>query len=580
MDNTDTALPPVPPPLQPEQTPATPPQPPTTKRDELLSRVAAGADGASHLPKKATVGDPAWWRLNHGIPFLVLVLVAAAADYFCPLFCMGKPVLGFGTALGTLLFVAALLLLRKDYTRGEQIFLVLFALVSAAGQAVSGSVLNWLAVPAVCSIMLILPKGSDKLHVPSRTWWGFWLARRPDASKAKTISRGCLPLCISITVALSLFITFLIIFAQGNPVVQLVWNIICECWNNILDFLHLDMTFWAHALVWVLGILGFGCFTFGRNLVLRAPADKKPAAAGKTLLPHLPSFALIGVNAAFAIATSTDIMYLWFRRVPEGISQTAYLHHGALSIIIASLLAAALLLLLFRSRGTARQSGVARFFGYLLVLQTALLAVSVFMRLFFQIEAYSFTGQRVLAAECMLCGVVGIGLLLSYLRGGCFMKHLRVGLAAIVILFFGFNIQSPKALAGDLNMCMLDSHPHWKFETKDFLPFQGCFTPEDSLDFAGHYMQASDMESVLLLRRAAEKIRERNAADWRSLTVNAIRFRETADIVFAREDQKADKMIEMENKVAEARRRHWEAKQDACAEQDEEAHDDVAEQAE
>lgn len=548
MDTADTSLPPVPPPLPLEETPDASPQTDTTKRDELLKRVAADTATPPPLPKQAPqspLTDPSWWRLNRGIPFIVLLLVAAASDYFCPLLCEHEPFIGFGTALGTLFFIAALLLLRKDYSRGECVFLILFALISAAAQAVSGSLLCWLATPVVCLLVLLFPLESEEPMPTGRTWWGFWLARRPDASKAKAVTSGCLPLCISIAVGLVLFFAFLAIFASGNPVVKMAWEVICEYWNKLLDFLHLDMTIWVHALVWCIGLTGFGIYTFARNRVVLA-APRPAEAPGKSILPQLPSFALTGINAAFAIATSTDIVYLWFRRIPEGISQTQYLHDGAQSIIIASVLAAGLLILLFRSRGAARQSGVAMLLGYLLVFQTALLAVSVFLRLYFQIEDYGFTSDRVLAGELMLCGVVGIGLLLSYIRGGQFLRHLRTGFALIVLLGFAFRIQPPSALAGDLNLLFLDSHPKWTFDVRDFLSSSPRFDAEGCLSFADAYMRPTTKYEIRVLRDAADAHRVRHRGTWRDLTVNALRFREAAEAVYTREQERYDQSLREE----------------------------------
>lgn len=476
------------------------------------------------LPKKpvvpAALSDPTWWRLSRGIPYLTLLLVAASADFFCSLFCGLPCYIGFGTALGTLFFAAALLLLRKDFTRGETVFLILFALASAAGQAFSGSTACWIGMPIVCFVLLQLPQESDEPQQTGRSWWSFWLARRPDAAAAKAFGSGCLPTVISIAVMLVLFFVFLAIFASGNPVVERAWELICEYWNKVLDFLHLDKSVWLHALTWIIGIAGFGLFTMARTRVRRAPA--LPAEpAGKSMLPQLPAFALAGINAAFGIATSTDIIFLWCRRIPEGISQTDYLHHGAQSIIIASVLAAALLLILFTRNGSARRSLAAQVLGYLLVFQTALLAVSVFMRLYFQIEDFGFTYHRVLAGEFLLCGIPGIALLLSYMGShNCFWHHLRVGFASVVLLFFLCNIQPPSGLAGDLNLCFLDSHPHWKFDQTDFSGDDKRFKPEYCLSFAAHYM---------LPLSALDRIQTRcEKTNWRALTVNALRFRELA----------------------------------------------------
>lgn len=504
MTDTDTSLPPVPPPL----------------------------------PTEKTACDPSWWRLNRGIPFIVLLLVAAASDYFCPALCEGGCLIGFGTALGTLLFVAAILLLRKDFSCGEQVFLFLFALLSAAAQAFSGSVLCWVLVPAICLLLVHLPRQSEAPQTKSRTWWGFWLARRPSATKAKTFSTTFLPLVICIAVSLVLFFAFLAIFAEGNPVVHRAFELICEYWNKVLEFLHLDASIWVHAFVWGFGIVGFGFFTAARRNAARR-AERKAAPEGKTLLPQLPSFALTGINAAFAIATSTDILFLWFRRIPDGISQTAYLHQGAASIIWASVLAAGLLIFLFRDSVNARRSIVARVLAHMLVFQTALLAVSVFMRLYFQIEDYGFTGDRLTAVELMLGGLVGIALLLSYIRGGQFLHHLRAGCAVLVLLFVTANIQPPSALAGDLNLHFLGTHPHWKFETSDFHK-SACFDTENSLAFADRFRQETELNDIRRFRDAAEQINHRHQGNWRLLTVNALRFRELAETVYIREDKRVD----------------------------------------
>lgn len=484
------------------------------------------------------MSDPSWWRLNRGIPFLVLLLVAAAADYFCPALCEGGCLIGFGTALGTLFFMAALLLLRRDFSRGEQVFLILFALLSAAAQAFSGSVLCWLLVPVICLLLVHLPRVSEEAQPKGRSWWGFWLARRPSASKAKALSGSCLPLVICLAVSLVLFFGFLAIFAEGNPVVHRAFELICEYWNKVLDLLHLDATIWVHAFVWALGIAGFGFFTSARRHTARR-TERAAAPAGRTLLPQLPSFALAGINAAFAIATSTDILFLWFRRIPEGISQTAYLHQGADSIIWASVLAAGLLVFLFRNGGNARSGLVARGLAHLLVLQTALLAVSVFLRLAFQIEDYGFTCDRLTAVELMLGGLVGIALLLSYIRGGQFLRHLRIGCAVLVLLFVTANIQPPSALAGDLNLLILDTHPHWKFETADFHR-PARFDTENSLAFADRFRQETELNDIRRFRDEAEQIRRRHEGNWRLLTVNALRFRELAETVYQREDKRVE----------------------------------------
>lgn len=480
--------------------------------------------------KQEPLPDAPWWR-SGSVPCVVLLLVAAAADFLVPTLNQSYAT-GAGTAIGSLLFVAALLLLRRDLSRAEQLFLLELGLITAAAQVVSASGICYFGLLVVPFILLLLPKESAEPTPRGRSWWAYWLSLRP---RRGFFRGGCLPMVVSIFIGMALFAAFLGIFAGGNPVVELVWNTLEAWWNKLLEFLHLDWDLWFHVLVWGIGAVLFGLYTMARPHVMPRAAAPAPKAAphAVTMLPHLPLITLLSVNAAFLVATSTDIAFLWFRRVPEGISQTAYLHEGADSITFASVLAALILLFLFRRNGSARQGAVSRAAGYLLVLQTLLLAVSVFMRLFFQISDYGFTFRRVLAGECLLMGLVALGVLLAYMAGGGqFLKHLRRGFCVLVLFFFGFNIEPPTALAGDLNVLYAPTHPHWKFDTDDFRI--GRFEVKENLAFAAHcvampaklqdpvwYDNYSHTSEIYHLRCAAEETIARSKDSWRAWTLRS-----------------------------------------------------------
>ena len=441
------------------------------------------AEHAVQQPKPPQ--DPTWWRLG-SIPFLVLVMVAAAADLAWP----RANGWGLGAGIGSFLAINALLLLRKDFTRGEYWFLQGLAALNMLALFFTGNMLNWF-------LSLVLPFGivmlpTQKTYTESatqyRSWWGYWVARRPKSEESGNrfaALRAALPLLICILVGLIFFVSFLCIFASGNPVVELVWNTLVDWWNKLVSLLQISWDIWVHALYWLTGILWFGIYCFSRPQALPAPpvADSESTSHSTTLLPYLPLCILIGINAAFAVATSTDIAFLWFGNVPEGISQTSYLHEGAISITWASTLAAGVLLLLFRRNGQARCSAPSRFFGYLLVAQTALLAISVYMRLYHQISDYGFTVRRIQAAEAMLLGLAGLVILLCYMStNGTFRKYSKVFIGTIVLMLVAFTAYSPARLAGNLNMTFLSSHPHWNFSNKDFRP--GCFDVSKNLAFA------------------------------------------------------------------------------------------------
>lgn len=501
------------------------------------------------------VCDPVWWRLGW-VPYVVLVMVAAAADLCFPvLTSMGLAYLGVGAGLGVLLFMGALLLLRRDFHRREQLFLGALALIAAAGLLVIGSHAGWICALSLPFFVLIFnsapPMPELEPDVQYRNWWTFWRDRRRQSSGDWW--RSVLPGLISVLVGVVCFVAFLCIFASGNPVVQLVWETITTWWNRIMEYLQISWDFWVHAIIWAVGILTFGVFTTRRvhQSLPRVPVAEHEPQPGSSLLPQLPLMILLGVNLAFLVATSTDIAFLWFRRVPEGVSQTDYLYEGAASIVWASLMAAVLLIYLFRRRGSVRRTVVARGLGYVLVLQTLLLAVSVYVRLYNQIWEYSFTPMRILAAEFMLLGVAGLVILLGYMRSkGGFIRYARLCIGCLGLLGLVFTINPPASLAGDLNLRYVASHPHWKFSTADFR--SGCFSVADNLAFAAYVYgqekrQNADLKEEELsegyrLRRSSFEIRLKTAAhalehrskSWTLFTLRSIWDRPAAEYILGR----------------------------------------------
>lgn len=491
------------------------------------------------VPPAPAPKDPSWWNLGC-VPFFVLILVAAAADMAWP---RGQG-MGLGAGLGCFLAINALLLLRRDFTRGEYWFLQGLAVVNFLALFMCGSIISWFFCLVLPFIVVMLPSSATFAEPKTtyRNWWSYWFARRADKDGKPSrwaALRKLMPLLICILIGLSCFIAFLCIFAAGNPVVEMVWNTIITWWNELVEFLHISYDFWLHVLYWIVGFVWFGIYCFGRPASRPAlppvPAAAAPATTGSTLLPYLPLCILLGINAAFLIATSTDIIYLWFGSVPEGISQTAYLHEGAESITWASVLAAGVLVLLFRRNGATRRSTFSRLLGYVLVLQTALLAVSVYLRLYYQIADYGFTTRRIEAAEAMLLGLAGLIVLVLYMSSkGEFWKYTKICLGTVLLMVIAFAAYTPARLAGTLNMMYVGTHPHWEFKRSDFRV--GRFDETENLAFAEYvynhtespatedddsldYIYTGLTESDL--KRAAEKVEERaSAGSWLNYTIS------------------------------------------------------------
>ena len=466
--------------------------------------------------------DPTWWRKG-AIPFIVLILAAAAADLYWPhSFSAG---VGVGAGIAGLLLSVAIVLLRKDLSKGEIAFLLGMGIVNCVALLVSGNPLNYLIGLIVPFFIISMPTDKaepDKQKVSYRTWWGYWTAHRPKNKEArKRAWRQIMPMLISILAAVALFIGFLTIFASGNPIVEIVWNWIVTKWNDLLEFLNISWDFVDHIILWFVGIVIFGLYTHKRNYFAPLPPVPARATESTTMLPHLPLFSLIGINMAFLVATSTDIAYLWFKNIPEGISQTAYLHNGADSIIWAAVLASSILIILFRRNGIARQSIATKIAGYLLVLQTFLLAASVYMRLFYQIADYGFTFRRILAGEFMLLGLAGLVVLVLYMAcEGRFWRSAKICFGTMALMLIAGGIITPSRLAATLNMHYMDSNPHWKFSSMDYE--YGRFDQIGNLAFAEMiYRQSPNGYMARGLQNAARNIVYRYESDsWTNFTLN------------------------------------------------------------
>ena len=470
-------------------------------------------------PETIPAEEPSWWRLGW-VPFAVLVMAAAAADLLFP------RLYGFGVAaaIGVLLGVGALLLLRRDFSRGEHIFLGVLALISFSGLLINGSILCWMAAIAIPFALVLMP---GKQAVPATAkylnWWQFWFSHRirEEVSNRAGRIKKILPLLLSILIGIISFIFFLCIFASGNPVVELVWNAIADAWNSVVAFLNLNWEFCFHVLCWGAGGLWFGIYTFKRPEI-NLPVAPAPIEKSHSILPYLSPCILIGTNLAFLIATSTDVAFLWLHRIPEGISQTDYLYDGAASITWAAAIASLLLVVLFRRSGSAHRSTVSRIAGYALLIQTFVLAVSVYMRLYYQVEAYGFTARRVLAAESIMMGVAGLVFLLIYMnRQGQLWSLLRPIAGIVVLLLLSFSIISPSQIAGDLNMHYASTHSHWKFSGKDFN--YRAFSVQKNLAFAWYvYQQCPDMDlRYKIVTRCQNLVQRAEKRSWRNYSIYA-----------------------------------------------------------
>lgn len=413
-----------------------------------------------------------WWR--HGnIPLIALVTSGFTADFMFGT--LEGP--GIGTALGILLYTGAFLLLRTDLGRKERLFLIFMALVNAVATGANlspNSHYNLLIVMFLPVGITFIPREEGNPYDPSTkyvSWWGYKFFRMNQARQVTNGLKGKLPLAASIVIGLVLFIFFLSLFADGNPVVAAIKTAMSEWIRHYCSWLVPDFGTLADIFLWIMGAFSFGilarhrpCSSFEKN---------HPVQPGKPLLPSLPAISLLFINLAFLVNNGTDMAFLWRGNVPDGISQTAYLHDGADSIMLAAFFSALILLILFRPDGSVRASKTGTFLGFFLTAQTGLLAASVAMRLYYQIEDFGFSPNRVTAIICLLMGTFFLYLLFRYMAGKGNLMRYSLHCGALTLVFLALTgWRSPSQLSGDLNLLTMDDHPDWYFSDADLPRFE------------------------------------------------------------------------------------------------------------
>lgn len=440
---------------------------------------------------------------------------------------MSGPPFGIGMALGVWLAAMAVLALRRDLPVSAVLLISLGSLLNAAALVIQGSWWNALLGVLLLPVALYLPRwlvaGPAEKAAPVYLWWNYWL-RRPEGYSVRRWGR-VLAWALSIAIGLVIFCVFLNLFATGNPVVAMVRAWLEQVAGKWLGWLRIDWTIFQSLFKWFLGFFFFGFLVFPLR-------KRKDAAAGdeaptKPFLPALPFVMLFFINLAFLIANGADLMYLWRKVLPEGIGQTTYLYQGVEALVWAAALASVFLLGMFRRRGSVRASAAGKVAGYVLILQTGLLAASVALRLLRQIEAHGFSPFRIDGFLCLASGLVLLVLLAGYMGGkGLFRRYLG---QAVVVGFFVFTlmgIRTPVQLSGDLNLALMDSNPQWRFTASDLgvfdvqnaenIPFAVAVYKAAAKTNPG---EASAMYCMLMWAQTAAERQGKEPASWRNVNL-------------------------------------------------------------
>jgi hypothetical protein len=124
---------------------------------------------------------------------------------------------------------------------------------------------------------------------------------------------------------------------------------------------------------------------------------------------------LVLLNLMFAAENVLDYAYIWQGiALPPGMSFTSYVHRGSYSLVATALLAAVLMIIIFRPGTDTQESRRARWLVYLFAFQNVLLVASTAKRTLAYVDYSGMTLWRLSALIWM--GVVAAGLVLIAVR--------------------------------------------------------------------------------------------------------------------------------------------------------------------
>jgi hypothetical protein len=124
---------------------------------------------------------------------------------------------------------------------------------------------------------------------------------------------------------------------------------------------------------------------------------------------------LVLLNIMFAAENALDYVYIWQGiALPPGMSFTSYVHRGSYSLIATALLAAVLMIIIFRPGTDTQDSRRTRWLVYLFAFQNVLLVASTAKRTSAYVDYSGMTLWRLSALIWM--GVIAAGLLLIAVR--------------------------------------------------------------------------------------------------------------------------------------------------------------------
>ncbi|MFK7788732.1 MAG: DUF4173 domain-containing protein [Phycisphaeraceae bacterium] len=171
---------------------------------------------------------------------------------------------------------------------------------------------------------------------------------------------------------------------------------------------------------------------------------------------------LVAMNLVFALQLVLDSRYLVLgSKLPEGMGYAEYAQRGAYPLIATAILAAALVLAVFRPGGIAQRSKLAVWLVLIWIAQNIVLVISAAWRLQAYVEIYTLTRLRVAAGVWMLMVAGCLALLLWRIarsRDNTWLTAWAMGWGIAVLwvcsfvpfdpMIAGYNVRNCKEMGG------------------------------------------------------------------------------------------------------------------------------------
>jgi hypothetical protein len=242
---------------------------------------------------------------------------------------------------------------------------------------------------------------------------------------------------------------FLLLFAAANPLIARGLGDLSQLAEWLGAEWDLERTlFWlvVGSAVWAL-------------LRLRTPPVLSDPSTGLAPLPDIMAPAtivrcLVVFNVLFLLQNVLDLRYLVLgAALPEGMTYAEYAHRGSYPLVACALLAAAFVLVGFRSGQAAPALRGARRLVLLWLAQTVLLTFAAVWRLELYVSAFSLTELRLAAALWMLLVITGLILIAWRIwRGRSNRWLIGANVLAVLVMALACSFFDTRRFVADFNV--------------------------------------------------------------------------------------------------------------------------------